>query len=179
MHEHLSTLDVRERRRLHQVARFGDELQRCPNVAEPCLCSCETREDAHVKISQACGTDAGAQLDELILRFVVAAGLEQRFRPGDGAFEAAAVVGRDAVGEKTRIDPEPNGEPIDRLSRGARLAALDLADVFLREALAGEIALCQPGGNAELAQALAKANARRAGLLGARAGFEIVRHGGW
>ena len=51
---------------------------------------------------------------------------------------------------------------------GTRLAALDLADVLLREAVAGEIGLRQAGGDAQLAQALAEAGAAP-GSVGASA----------
>ena len=42
-------------------------------------------------------------------------------------------------------------------ARRARLAALDLRDVLLREPVAGEVGLRQAGGDAQLAQALAEA----------------------
>ena len=48
--------------------------------------------------------------------------------------------------------PERDGEPLDRLGRRARLAALDLGDVLLREAVACELGLGQSGRDAELTQ---------------------------
>ena len=101
----------------------------------------------------------------------------QRLGPGECALEAAALVGRDAVREKAGVDAEPRREPLDRLARRARLAALDLGDVLLREALAREVALRQPCGDAELAQALAEAKpaaGRRCGLW-ARAASLVMR----
>ena len=51
------------------------------------------------------------------------------------------------------------------VSRGrARLAALDLGDVLLREALARELALRQAGGDAKLAQPLAQAEPAGSGV---------------
>ena len=60
------------------------------------------------------------------------------------------------LARKPASTPSRCGEPLDRLVRRACLAALDLADVLLREALAGELGLRQAGGDAELAQALAQ-----------------------
>src|SRR5205807_8084606 len=71
--------------------------------------------------------------------------------------DAAPLVGRDAVLEKVGVDPEPLPQPLDRLARRTRLAALDLADVFLAEAVAGQLGLRQSGRDTELAQALAQA----------------------
>jgi hypothetical protein len=51
------------------------------------------------------------------------------------------------------------GEPFDRLRGRARLTALDLADVLLREAIAGELRLRQPSGDAQQAQAIAEPRA--------------------
>ena len=65
--------------------------------------------------------------------------VERRLGPG-------ALVGGDAALEEERVDAELLGQPLDRLGRRLRLAALDLADVLLREPLAGELALGQPGG---------------------------------
>ena len=102
---------------------------------------------------------AGGGNERLVLDrgVVVARGLDQRLGARERALEAAALVGRDAVREETGVDAEPDREPFDRLARRARLAALDLGDVLLREALARELALRQAGGDAELAEALAEA----------------------
>ena len=70
---------------------------------------------------------------------------------------------RDAGGEEDRIDAEPLGEPGDGRLRRARLAALDLADVLLREARARELRLREAGRHAQRAHALAEAGARQSG----------------
>src|SRR5206468_7294906 len=54
------------------------------------------------------------------------------------------------------IDAEPLGEPLDRLVGRPRLAALDLADVLLGEALARELRLRHPGRDTQLPQPLAE-----------------------
>src|SRR5262249_56483169 len=81
--------------------------------------------------------------------------------------DAAALVGRAAAPEVAGVGAQAGGEPVDRLLRRARLAALDLADVLLGEALAGELALRQARGHAQLAQALADAVRRARPFTGA------------
>ncbi len=135
------------------------------------------RAEAHLR---AAGADEGANRElgnarrprggderlELGCRLLVLERLDQHLCPGECALEAAALVGRDAVREEAGVDAEPRCEPLDRLARRARLAALDLGDVLLREALARELALREPGGDAELAQALAEAETARGGGAG-------------
>ena len=62
--------------------------------------------------------------------------------------------------EEAGVDAELGSEPLDRLARGTGLAALDLADVLLREALAREIGLGQARRHSQLTHALAQAGAR-------------------
>ena len=83
--------------------------------------------------------------------------LEQRVGAGEDRLRLRAVVRGDAARQEARIDPQSKREPLHRLRRRARLATLDLGDVLLREALAGEAGLRQPCGHPELAQALAEA----------------------
>ena len=89
--------------------------------------------------------------------------LDQRLGAGEGAFEAAALVGGDAVREEAGVDAEPSRQPLDRLARRAGLAPLDLRDVLLGEPLAGQLALRQPGGDPQLAQALTEPKPARSG----------------
>ena len=84
----------------------------------------------------------------------VAVRLGERFGAGQRRLDAAALVGRDAVGQIAGVDVEAAREPRDRLAGRAGLAALDLADVLLREPIARELALCQARGDAQLAHAL-------------------------
>jgi hypothetical protein len=80
--------------------------------------------------------------------------LDERLGSSQGRLDATAFVGRDAVGQVAGVDVEAAREPRDRLAGRAGLAALDLADVLLREPIARELALCQARGDAKLAQAL-------------------------
>src|SRR6185436_7380276 len=85
--------------------------------------------------------------------------------------------GRDAVGEEARVDLEARREPVDRLLRRAGLPALDLRDVLLREAIAGELRLRQARGDAELAQTLAEARGCGGMLTAWCVGASGVGHG--
>jgi hypothetical protein len=69
--------------------------------------------------------------------------------------DAAAFVDRDAVRDVAPVDAEPVREPRDRLSSRAGLPALDLADVLLGEAIAGEIGLGHPRSHAQLTNTFA------------------------
>src|SRR5581483_383633 len=93
--------------------------------------------------------------------------LRKRVRLGEDRLGLRAVVGGDAAREEARVDAEAQREPVDRLGRRARLAALDLRDVLLAEPVAREIRLREAGRHPKLAQALAEP--RNAGC-GNRAG---------
>ena len=95
-------------------------------------------------------------------------------RPRDHALDALALARRDPDLEERRVDAELRGQPIDRLGGRPRLAALDLADVLLREARAGEVGLSQPAGDAKLAHPLAQGGAGGGGKTGERG---VLWHG--
>ena len=82
--------------------------------------------------------------------------LDQCLGAGKRGFDAAPLIGRDAVGQEAGVGAEPGGEPLERLRGRARLATLDLRDVFLRESVAREVALGHPRRDAQLPQALAE-----------------------
>src|SRR3954469_3780377 len=84
---------------------------------------------------------------ELLDRRVVLMRVRERLGAGQHALDAAALVGGDALLEEAGVGAELGGEPRDRLARGPGLAALDLADVLLRKAVAGEVGLGQAGGH--------------------------------
>src|SRR5262249_56692765 len=71
--------------------------------------------------------------------------------------DATPLVGGDPPLEETGVGAELCRQPLDRLARGPGLPALDLADVLLREAVAGELGLGQAGRHTKLAHALAQA----------------------
>ena len=89
--------------------------------------------------------------------------LDERVGAREDRLGAGPVVGGNAVSEERLVDAQARGEPLDRLLGRARLAPLDLGDVLLREAIAGEIRLRQTRGNAKLAQALAQTSTARSG----------------
>src|SRR5207248_2841937 len=139
---------------LDEFTRAREALERRAEISEPRVRTCRAVERANLELRQARRAGGDEQRIELLLRLVVTAGLEQGLGARERRVEAAAPVGRDAVGQEAGIDPEPLGEPVDRLARGTGLAALDLADVLLREALPGQVALRHRRCDAQLAQPL-------------------------
>ena len=95
----------------------------------------------------------------------VAVRLGERLGADEQCLDPAAQVGRDAAAEERGVDAELRREPGDRLGGRARLAALDLADVLLREAIARDLGLGQPGSEAQRAQPLAEPRGRAAGVV--------------
>ena len=83
--------------------------------------------------------------------------LGERFRAGQQRLDLRAVLGRHSDGEESLVDAEPFREPGDRSLGRSGLAPLDLADVLLREASAGELDLRHARSDAERAHALAQA----------------------
>ena len=92
---------------------------------------------------------------------VLGRGLLVAVRLGEGlgarqrGLDAAPFVERDTVREVPTVDVESSSEPSDGLNGRAGLAALDLADVLLGEAIAGEIGLGHPRSHAQLTNAFA------------------------
>jgi hypothetical protein len=85
--------------------------------------------------------------------------VRERLRAREHRLDAAALVGGDPLLEESGVDAQLRGEPLDRLTRGPGLPALDLADVLLREPLARKVRLRQARGDAQLPDALAEAGA--------------------
>src|SRR5262249_37930193 len=112
-------------------------------------------------------------------RLLVLVRLVQRLRAGERPFEPRPLVGRDAARQEAGIDSEAGGQPPERLRPRARLAAPDLWDVLLREAIARELALRQACCDAKLAQPLPEAYALGAGLASCAAGGVAHRHVWW
>src|SRR5262249_57261712 len=90
-------------------------------------------------------------------RLVVLVVLGERVRAREQRVDTTPLVGGDAALEEAGVNAELRRQPLDRLARGPGLAALDLADVLLREALSGELGLRQSCRHAKLPHALAKA----------------------
>jgi hypothetical protein len=91
----------------------------------------------------------------------------------DSRTSPTVALGRgDALLEEGSVDTQPLGQPGDRLAGRARLPALDLAHVLLREAFAGELRLRHAVVDAKLAHALAER--RRAACNGRTRLYEDV-----
>ena len=83
--------------------------------------------------------------------------LRKRVGAGQDRLGLRPLVRGDAARQEAGVDAQTQRQPLDRVRRRARLPALDLRDVLLREPVAGEVGLRQPGGDAQLAQPLADA----------------------
>ena len=177
--EHLGPLDVREPATLGDRTRLVEELERGPEGAQAHLRPAGADESPNLELEQS--RRAGCLNEGLVLvgRLIVAVGLDQRLRTGERAFEPAALVGREAVGEEAGVDAQPRREPVDRLAGRAGLPALDLRDVLLGEPVARELALGQAGADTQLAQALSQAQPVGCGGAIRTKGGVSCGHGGW
>src|SRR4051794_3264780 len=150
---------VRELRLLDEAARLLEQSEPLADLAALLAGPTLAAERAELELDRARGRNRRATALELADRLVVAVVVRKHLGPGEDGLDAGALVTGDAVREEAWVDAEPRREPLDRLRSRARLAALDLADVLLREAIAGELRLRQARGHAQLAQALAEASA--------------------
>ena len=177
--EHVRPVEIREARCLRQLAGAVEQLAR---LAELALLHAGPRlaaERPNLELRRRDALDGRRDLLVLDERLVVAVILGERLRAREHRLDATALVRRDPVREEAGVDAQAGGEPLDRLLGRARLAALDLADVLLREAVAGEIGLRHPRRHAQLAHALAELQAGAA-RCGAGGGGEVcgAGHGG-
>ena len=170
----ICTLDVGEGLGLGDRARLVEEHERGAMVADAHLREPAPDERAYLQLrNPGCAGSRGERL-ERVRRLFVLLRLVQRLGAREGSLEPGTLVGGDAAREEAGVDPETLGEPLDRALRRAGLAALDLGDVLLREAVARQLALRQPGGDAKLAEPFPEAKAFGAGSAGAADG---VSHG--
>jgi hypothetical protein len=133
---------------------------------------------ARLELGEPGGEDGGADVEVEVGGLVELVGLGERLGPRKRRLDAAPRVGGDAVREEARVDAEPGGEPLDRLGRRARLAALDLADVLLREPVAGEFALRDACRDAQLPEPLAHGDGERAACASRVCGGGATGHVG-
>ena len=154
MEQDVGALDVGEPGPLGQGPGAVQELDRLTDLPDPSTGLRLARQQADLELGKTGGENGRPHLLELLHRLRLAVPLGQRLGPGERGLDATALVGGDTVREEVGVDAEPFREPLDRLARGARLAPLDLADVLLREARAGELRLRQARGDPQLAQAL-------------------------
>src|SRR5439155_23078941 len=152
--EDLRPVEVRELLVLDDASRAREQVQRLAELALLHAGPGLAGEAARLELGSTGRGDGRSNLLELAHRLLVAVGLDERLGTGERGLDPAALVGGDAVREIAGVDVEPAGKPGDRIARRARLPALDLADVLLREALAGELALGQTRCDTQLTQAL-------------------------
>src|SRR5579884_1321986 len=168
--EDVGPLDVGERLRLRDRARLVEQLDGGTVLADAHLREPAAAERTHLQLGHARRTGCADERLEGLHGLDVLLGLVQRLGTREGPFEAGALVRRDPAREEAGVDSQPVGEPLDRPGGRPRLAALDLRDVLLGEAVAGELALRQPGGDAELAETLPEAKTLGTRLAGGAAG---------
>jgi hypothetical protein len=154
--QHLSAVDVGELGALDEPARLGEQEERALEITGVGASHRLAVQRADVKLDGACAEHdrqrPGVGGDRIVEEVIG----EERVGTRQDRLGFGALVGGDAAGEEAGIDPEAGPEPLDRLRGGARLAALDLGDVLLREAVAREIGLRESCGDAKLAQPLTK-----------------------
>src|SRR5829696_1574903 len=143
--EDVGAVDVRELGALRIAARLVEQLERGPNLACVGTGPGLAAEDPDVQLDGAGSEHSRKRLRVLLDgRGVLLVG-RQRVGAGENGLGARTAVGRDAAREKRRIDAQARREPLDGLRRRTRLPALDLRDVLLRETVAREVGLRQPG----------------------------------
>ena len=163
LREHLGPLDIGERLALRERARTLEQRERFADLALVRTRPCFADERAKLELRRARRADGRRNAlvgDDGVGEPV---GLDERLGTCKHALDPPALVRRHTVREETWVDAEPRREPLHRLASRASLAALDLADVLLREAIAGELGLREPGRDAELAQAFAQPESGWAG----------------
>ena len=169
--EHVGPIDVREAPGARRArARAWSDLDRVAGAGRLLERPALARERPHLELGRAERGQLAACLTEELDRLGVAVGLGKRLGAGEQRLDARAVVGGDPVEQELRVDGQPLRQPGDRLVGRARLPALDLADVLLREAVAGQRGLRQAGGDAQRADAFADARGTSRGSGGTRDG---------
>ena len=164
--EHLGAVEIGERRALDEAARLLEQVDRGPDLAAlGARPSPRPTARAPGARPRRCATTAASASRVLVDRLVVVAALEQRLGARQDRLGPRALVARDAAREERRRRRRAGGEPLDRLAGRLRLAALDLRDVLLREAVAARARS-------------ASARRRRAAGAGARRGAIRAGRGG-
>jgi hypothetical protein len=101
--------------------------------------------------------------------------LERSLSARNHTFDPFALARGDTSLEEALVDAEPRGEPLGRLVGRPGLPPLDLAHVFLREAVAGELGLREPLRDPQLAHPVSESRASGRGG-GAVCGCQLITH---
>src|SRR6266545_188113 len=159
--DNLGTLYVGEAQALRELAGALEQRDRPADVALDRPSPGLALQGARFELRRSCREHRRAKILILGDRIGAAVGLDQRLGARETALDPSALVGRDTVRQEACVDAQPLGEPLDRLGGRARFPALDLAEVLLREAIAGNLALGESRGDSDLAQAFAEAQRSR------------------
>ena len=156
----LGAVDVGEPGREGEGRRVLEDghrlLQPARSDERPCLSS------EGVQRERRCGAGGETSHPERGERLVVPVLLEELLGGARVRLDALGVGPAEAVLEVMTVGVEPAREPLEGLARRTGLAALDLADVLLREPSGGELRLAQTGRMAQQANALPESG--RAGV---------------
>ena len=153
-------VDGRELRSLGELAGDEEKLDCLPDLASLGARPGLAGEGANLELCRSGRTDVAAGGGEKLGRLYRAVRLGECLGADEEGLDPAAQVGRDAAPEKRGVDSELRREPRDRLGGRAGLAALDLADVLLREAIARDLGLGQPGSEAQRPEPVADPRGR-------------------
>jgi len=154
--EELGAVKIRELRTFGNRESLGDELDPAPRITVLHGGPRFARARADLELRRVRRGDGTPDVAVGGKRVLVVMSLGQGLGLGEQRFDAAPLVRGHATGEEGRIHVQALREPFDGLLRGPGLAALDLADVLLREALTRELRLGQAGRDAQEAQPVAE-----------------------
>ena len=153
----LRALDVREQIELGELARTLEYVQRLAHLPEVPLRGRVGEQRAQLELRR---LGRKAEVRQRFAGILELLTLDCGLGACDRRLELGHLGGRLAGLEESRVDTEPVGEPSEHLAGRARLPALDLAQVLLRAAIAGELRLRESGTNTQLAQACAERGGR-------------------
>ena len=148
MVEDVSALHVGKALLLRELARPGQQVEGGAQLAEVHAGPAFGQTRAELELLSLRGVLQGG---ESFKRLVEPLAFDRRFGADHGRLGLRVFVPALPRLEIRDVDPKPLGNPRERFLGRTRLAALDLADVLLREPIARQLRLGQTGGNAQLA----------------------------
>ena len=146
--QHFGPLDVREARLFGQLTCADEQLEGRAKLCARHSCPSLREQGSELELASLRGElQAGQRFEGFVVLLTLDCGLGS----GDRGLDFRVLVPGLAGLEIRDVDAEPLADPGKRLFRRPRLPALDLAHVLLREAVARQLGLRQPRGNAKLA----------------------------
>ena len=161
--EDVCPVDVREGVAFDEISCRLEDRERLfdPSELGSCLGSGEQGAELEVGILDRAQLFGPPERDDGVLELSRG---DRRLGARDEARHLLVLGRREARLEEPARDAQSLGEPLERRLVRAHPAALDLADVFLRETAGAELRLRQAARDAQLAHAFAKrGRSRRAG----------------